>query len=55
VNSLAIDKAGRLIAGGSFGAARGIAIWDGESWSPFGPRLDGLEGMPGRAYAVAVD
>jgi hypothetical protein len=52
VSSLAIYD-GRLIAAGSFGSAGGaaahnIAAWDGGSWTPLGPGIDG----PVNALAV---
>lgn len=52
VSSLAVYD-GRLVAGGSFVsaggvAARNIAAWDGDSWTPLGPGIDG----PVNALAV---
>lgn len=47
VNSLAVDAAGNLYAGGDFTAlgdgsrALHVARWDGSSWAPLGDGLDG--------------
>ena len=65
VNALAVDGAGNLYVGGSFGnlnnhgtvlqAADAIAKWDGANWSALGSDGAGNGSLSGEVYAIVVN
>lgn len=60
VNSIALDDAGNLYAGGSFDFAgnelvNNLAKWDGKTWSNLGNGVSGENGKKGFVNSIVID